>query len=99
ADLAKLGLPEITLHRKGPRVAVAAMDLDRLQGRPRGRLRGEELGHGSLPGKPRSTILQPGGPVYEEPGRVELGRHVGQHPLDRLEIGYGVTEGLPFTGI
>src|SRR6185369_15826046 len=65
ADFAELGFPEVALHRKSPRVAVAAMDLDRFERRPHGSLRGEELGHGGLPGKPLSAIPHQGGPVDE----------------------------------
>ncbi len=39
-----------------------------------------------------ALLLQPGRAVDEEPRGVDLGRHVGQLPLDRLEVGDPLAE-------
>src|SRR2546426_9417867 len=94
-DLRDLGVAEVALHRELLRVAVAAEDLDRL-GRLAARLLGrEELRLGALLLVRLTLLLQPRRPVREQPRGVDLGRHVRELELDRLELGDPPSELTP----
>ena len=67
-------------------VAVAAVDLHRVERRLDERLADEQLGHrGVQRGAPR-VLEAPGGAVGEQPRRLELHLHVGDAVRDRLEL-------------
>jgi len=79
-------------HRILLDVPVAAVDLHsllvaRTASRPR-----LELGLGGGQGKRLTLIFEPGGPVGEQPGRLDLGGHVGELGRDHLELGDRTTE-------
>ena len=64
-----------------------------------GRLRGEQLGHASLHVDPFTGVGPTGGVIGHEPGRLELGGHLGQLELDRLVLEYRPTESLALLGV
>ena len=86
-DLGDLRVAVVALDRELLRVAVAAEHLDRLAGLPAGDRRREQLGLSALDGMRKTLLLEPGGPIREPAGRRDLGRHVGELELDRLEVG------------
>ena len=48
---------------------------------------GIDLGHGRLFNKRQALILKIGGPVGQQPRGVNSGGHIGQEPLNCLEVG------------
>src|SRR5215470_13540985 len=68
-------------------VAVAAVDLKRRVANLARALRRVELGDRRLAREGAALLLEPGGAQDEEPRRVELCLHVGEHDLDRLVLG------------
>src|SRR5919205_3803594 len=85
-DLGDLRVAVVALDRELLRVPVAAEDLDRLAGLPAGRLGGEELRLRALLAVRPALLPEPRGAVDEQARGVDLGRHVGELPLDRLEV-------------
>jgi hypothetical protein len=57
------------------------------------------LGDRRLLGGLLPLVLHPGGPPDEQAGRVQLGRHVGQHVLNGLEVGDRLSELDPILGV
>src|SRR5439155_15371143 len=90
-----LRIAVVALDGKLLRVAVATEDLDCLGRLPARRLRGEELRLRSGLGVWLALLLQPRSTVREQPGGIDLGRHVGELPLDRLELADPTAEGVP----
>src|SRR5437764_7150360 len=84
-DLRHLGVAVVALGGELLRVAVAAEHLDRLAGLAAGDGRCEELGLGALYGVGLPGRLEPGGPPGQRARRLDLGLHVGEPMLDRLE--------------
>src|SRR3954454_6894430 len=84
-DLGHLRVAVVALGRKLPRVAVAAEDLDRLPRLTAGDGGREELGLRALDGVRQAGLLEPRGAVGERAGGLDLGLHVGELVLDRLE--------------
>ncbi len=68
------------------------MDLDRIVGGALRHLGGEELGHRRLGRVWLPAVLEPRRPVGHEPGRVDLGRHVGDLEGHALEGADGAAE-------
>src|SRR4029450_10599843 len=65
---------------------VAAVDLDRVARRPLAGRRGEPLGERGLPVVAPSLVLEPARAQPEQPGRVVVGDHLGDHLLDQLMV-------------
>src|SRR5436305_14645532 len=86
-DLGDAGVAEVALDVVLLGVAVAAVDLQRLVGDPLGHLGGEQLGLGGFEGVALLVLLGPRRLPGEQAGGVELGRHVREVELDRLEVG------------
>src|SRR5215211_5475375 len=82
----------VALDRKLLRVAVAAEYLDRLGRLSAGDRGGEQLRHRTGLGVRPPLLAQPGCPVDEHARRLDLGRHVGQLPLNRLEVADALPE-------
>src|SRR5436190_18982801 len=98
-DLRDLRVAVVPLDRELLGVAVAAEDLDRL-----GRLAPRDLGRVELRLRPLLRVRQalPAAPrraVDEEARCVDLRRHVGELPLDRLEVGDSLPELAPLEGV
>ena len=91
-DLGDLRVAVVALDRELLRVAVAAEDLDRLRGLAPRHLGREQLRLRALLGVRRAGRLQPRRPIDEQARGVDLGRHVGELPLDRLEVRDALTE-------
>src|SRR5207247_7483162 len=85
--------------RELSRVALAAVDRDRLARAPDRDLGCEDLGHGGLAHDRAALVLPVGRAKGEEPGRFHLGREVGQHALEPLEAREGLAEGLALPGV
>src|SRR5262249_42972494 len=81
------------------RVTVAAVDLHGRVADAAGALRGEELGDRRLAGERSLALLAPGGAEDEEPRRLELRVHVGEHELDRLVLGERDVELPPLASV
>src|SRR5665648_102889 len=79
-----LGVAVEAAHRVLLDVAVAAVDLDGLLARPDGQPPGLELGLGGGEREVLPRVLLECGLVGEQPGRLDLGREVGELDLDRL---------------
>ena len=67
--------------------AIAAVDLHRFAGRAGRGLGRVQFRHGRLAAKGLSQIRQLGRPQHQQPGRIQLHRHVGEHELDGLVLG------------
>src|SRR4030067_802115 len=85
-DLGDFRVAEMPLRRIFLDVAVPAVDLDPLHARPHRGLGGVQFRHGRFLRVPDVPVFEPGRPVGEKPRGVDLRGHVGEHPLDRLEI-------------
>jgi hypothetical protein len=59
---------------------------------------GEELGHARLQVHPRALVLPLRGVADHEMGGLQLRRVLGDHHLNGLMLGDGLTEGLPLLG-
>src|SRR6266851_6387539 len=68
------------------RVAVAAVDAHRLERRLDAHLRCVKLGHPRFEVGPPSRVEGRGGPPRQQPRGLDLGRHIRQLQLDRLEF-------------
>src|SRR4051794_26610917 len=86
-DLGDLRVAVVALDGELLRVAVAAEDLDRLAALAARHLRREELRLGARLRMGLAAVLQPRSAIHEQPCGVDLGRHVGELVLDRLELG------------
>src|SRR5262249_52333182 len=93
-NLRDLRVTVVALDRELSRVAVAAEDLDRLAGLAARYLRGQELRLRARLRHTHALVLQRSGAVDEQPGGVDLGRHVRELELDRLVLGDALAEGL-----
>src|SRR5213080_1339242 len=80
-------------------VAVAAEDAHRLERDLLAGLGGEELGHARLDVHALAAVLHRGGLPGQEPGRLDLGRHVGELQLDRLVLADRLAERPSLLGI
>ena len=79
------------------RVAGAAEELDRVGGHPHRGVAGEELAHRrGLRDARVSGVEERARLVDEQPRRLDLGRHVGEHELHALEVGDPLPELAPF---
>src|SRR3712207_9068483 len=78
-----------------PYTTLFRSDLDRLRGLPARHLRCEQLRLRPGLRVRLPLLLQPRCAVDEEPRRVDLGRHVRELPLDRLEVGDPAAERPP----
>src|SRR5215210_3774141 len=76
------------------RVAVAAVDSERLLDDLLAGLRREQLGHAGLEVRALAGVLHPGRLQREQARRLDLRRHVGELELDRLVLGDRLAEGL-----
>src|SRR4051794_13301622 len=98
-DLGHLRVAEVALGRELLRVAVAAEDLDRLA-RPVARdPRREQLGLRPLDRVRAPRVLQPRGAPREGARRLDLGLHVGELVLDRLEAADRAAERVALAGV
>ena len=75
------------------------MDLQRLVAGTARQFSGVQLRDRGLLGKRPSAVLQPRGLVYQSAGGLDLGRHVGQLELHRLEAADGAAELLALLGV
>src|SRR5713101_1651071 len=92
-DLMHPEVAQITLDGKVLQVAVAAMQLQRIVDDPEADVGGEALAHGGgLRRLGRLDVEQRGGAPDQQPRGVEVGRHVGQLELRRLEVGQRLAE-------
>src|SRR5205814_4660021 len=98
-DLRDLRVAVVALDRELLRVPVAAEDLDRLARLPARHLGGEELRLRPRLGMRKPVLPEPRRPVREEPRRVDLGGHVGELVLDRLELRDRTSERVPLLGV
>src|SRR3954452_17652821 len=71
------------------RVAVAAVDAERVLHDLLAGLRGEQLRHAGLEVRALAGVLEAGGLTGEEACGLHLGRHVRELELDRLVLGDG----------
>src|SRR5687767_4047701 len=93
ADGAQLDVTEEFLGRVVFDESVPAVNLHRLFGGPDGNLARVQLGHGRLaPGAHDALVLEPGGPIGEQPCGLNAGGHVGQLPLDGLKTRDGLAK-------
>src|SRR5450631_2842001 len=99
ADLGQLGVAQVALDVELAGVAVAAVDLHGGVAGADGRPRRVVLGDRRFLGGALSLILHPGGAPDEQARGVQLGRHVGQHVLDRLELAERLAELHPLLGV
>src|SRR5882757_6726919 len=81
------------------RVAVAAVDAERVLDVFLPRLRGEELGHPGLEVGALAGVLHPRRFAGDQAGRLQARRHVGELELDRLVLGDRLAEGLPLLAV
>src|SRR3954447_12168294 len=81
------------------RVAVAAVDAQRLLDAEVAALGGEELRHAGLELRALAGVLHPGGAERHQARRVDLRRHVGELELDRLVLGDRLAERLALPGV
>src|SRR2546425_923329 len=88
--------PEPLPHHVLLEKPVPAVNLNRGVDGSMGRLRREELRDTRFVRVPLPTIFQVCGAVGQQPGRVDLRRHVRELPLDRLELRDLLSERLPF---
>src|SRR5690606_13728669 len=93
-DLGDLRVAVVALGRILAHVAVPTEDLHGVLRYLVGDLRGHQLAHRRLGRVPLAGRLEPRGPVGQQPGRVDLGRHVGEHEADRLMVGDRLAKGL-----
>src|SRR5262249_42780480 len=99
ADLEDLLVAVEPRDRELVHEAVAAVDLERcVHGAVREQA-GVELRLRRRQRERLSRVLEPGGAVDELPARVDLGRHVGQLELDRLEARDRPPELVPLLGV
>ena len=92
-DLRDLGVAHHPLDGVLVDVAVAAQHLDGVGGHLHGRVAGEELGErGEMGDLGRVVVDQLRGVVDHRPGGGGLRLHVGDHELDRLELGDRLAE-------
>ena len=82
-------------------IAVAAEQLQRVVRHLEGGVGDEPLGHGAvLAWRPaRLPVELPGRLVEEDPRRLQLGLHVGEPELQRLEAVQRVPEGAALGGV
>src|SRR5436305_1933814 len=81
------------------RVAVAAVDAERVLHDLLAGLRGEQLRHAGLEVGALAGVLQPRGLAGEEACRLHLGGHVRELELDRLVLRDRLAEGLALLGV
>src|ERR1700688_2864022 len=98
-DLGDTGVAEVALDVVLARVAVAAVDLQRLVGDPLRHLGREELGLRGLERVALPLVPGPGRLPGQQARGVELGRHVGEIELDGLEVGEVLAELLALLGV
>src|SRR4051794_4337579 len=98
-DLGHLRVAEVALGRELLGVAVAAEHLDRLA-RPVARdARREQLGLRALDRVRAPRVLEPRGAPRERARRLDLGLHVGELVLDRLEAADRAAERVTLAGV
>ena len=84
---------QVALDRIVPHVAVAAVHLQRRVAHGKPGIGRETLGHGAVQGGLRIAPVQLAGRMVDhEAGRLQLGRHVGEAELKRLELGERLAE-------
>ena len=97
-DRQLLGVPVPLLGRVVLHVHGRAEELDGERRGPHGLFGGVVLGHGEVRevslGE-RVLVGQHGSPVGQQPGRLNVDGELGDLPLDALEVGDGLCEGLP----
>src|SRR5215210_6734297 len=81
------------------RVAVAAVDPERLLHDLLAGLRGEQLGHPGLEVRALAGVLHARGLQREQSRGLDLGGHVGELELDRLVLRDRLAEGLALLGV
>src|SRR5260370_24929327 len=98
-DLGNTGVAEVALDVVLARVAVAAVDLQRLVGDALRHLGREELGLRGLERVALPLVLRPGRLPGHHARGVDLGRHVREVELDGLEVGEVLAELLALLGV
>src|SRR3954452_22669272 len=98
-DLGDLRVAVVALGRELLRVAVAAEHLDRLAGPVARDAACEQLRLRALDGVRPARLLQARGAPDERARRLDLGLHVGELLLDRLEAADRPPEGVALLGV
>src|SRR5439155_21705988 len=98
-DFGDLRVAVIALDRELLCVSVAAEDLDRLPGLPTRHLRRVELRLRPFLGMRKPVLFSPRRAVDQQARGVDLGRHVGELPLDGLELSDPLTECVPLESV
>ena len=98
-DLQELGVAHQLLDRVVPDVAVAAEDLDRVDGRLHGAVRAVDLGVAGHDRIADAGVQVPGGLLVEQARGFDADGHVREHGLHHLVLGDGDAEGLAILGV
>src|SRR5581483_2722719 len=99
ADGAQLGVAIKLFDRIILDEAVSAVNLDSFIRHPHGDFGSIQLGHGGFLVDVRARILEPGRAQREQPRRFDVGGHIGQLVLNRLEFRDESPELFPLFGI
>ena len=91
-DFGYLGVPIEPLDLGPLNVADSTMDLHRTVCLTGSRFGGEQLRHRSLTAVRRVLMIAPGAVIGQISGNLYFDRHVGEHPLDRLELANRLAE-------
>src|SRR5688500_12217443 len=86
-DLGDLGVAEVAFDVVALQVAAATEDLDGVRRVLHAVVAAEDLGHGGFPREAHALPAHGGGAPGEPPPGLDLGRHLSQHELDRLQVG------------
>src|SRR5438874_7936758 len=98
-DLRDLCIAVVALDRKLLRVAVPAEDLDRFARLATCHLGSKQLRLRTFLCVRESVLLAPSCSVDEQPGGVDLRRHVGELPLNRLKVSDPLPERVSFARV
>src|SRR6266567_1325996 len=98
-DLGKAHVAEDALDAVVARVAVAAVDLERIGDVLHRHVGREQLGLRGLLGDRLAGIVQACGVMDQKPRSGDVGRHVREHELNRLEADDGLAELPAVAGI
>src|SRR6266550_3583055 len=98
-DLGDLRVAVVTLGREVFQISVAPEDLHAIAAGLHPHVAREELRLPRREDVVLARVLHRGGAPREQTSRVDLRGHVGEHPLDRLEVGDLLSKGLALLGV
>src|SRR5439155_12320403 len=98
-DLGDLRVAVVALGREVFQIAIAPEDLHAIAAGFDRDVAGEKLRFGGGEDVILARVLQSRRAPGQQAGGVNLGRHVREHPLDRLEIGDRLAERLALLGV